>query len=255
VLVVFDIDGTLTKTDGLDADLYLQALHETHGIRLADDDWQACRSISDRGIAEEVLARRFGRPARVDELRRLHDRFVTLLGAALPRADRLQVPGAGAILDRLRAAGHMVAVATGCWYAAAVLKLARAAIATDGVPLASSDDHPAREEILALAVARAGAVLRRDRIVYVGDGPWDVAATRSLGIPFVGIDYADRHRLVALGVATVLRDFSDPEAFLDAVTRAEPPPPPGRRRGPTTAPPAAGPGGRARRRAGRPRPR
>jgi phosphoglycolate phosphatase-like HAD superfamily hydrolase len=226
VLIVFDVDGTLTRTGALDRAAYTRALAETLGIVMSAEDWDACHTITDRGVAEEMLERRHGRRPDTETLRPLHDRFLTLLEEVLPEGETLQVPGAAALLARLRVERHTVAIATGCWEACARLKLGRARVPVDGIPLAACDHHPTREAILELAVTRAGGAAAHERIVYVGDAPWDVEATRRLGLPLVGVDHAARGRLAGLGVSTVLRDFTDADAFLHAVAAAVPPAPP-----------------------------
>src|SRR3989442_4558808 len=105
MLVLFGLDGTLVKTDGIDWRLYIQAFADAYGLEGRLDEGRACRRITDRGLAEELLARRLHLPVVAADLRPLHTRFLTLLHAALPApSDPLQVPGAATILHRIR--GH-----------------------------------------------------------------------------------------------------------------------------------------------------
>jgi phosphoglycolate phosphatase-like HAD superfamily hydrolase len=54
--------------------------------------------------------------------------------------------------------------------------------------------------------------------VYVGDGVWDARASRSVGIPFIGIGTGSRAtRLFAEGAVYVFPDFSDADTFLKSV--------------------------------------
>src|SRR5436309_12918512 len=110
MLVLFDLDGTLLKTDGIDWRFYIQAFADVYDMEVRLAECRACRRITDRGVAEELLERRLGRSVVAEDVRPLHERFVALLHAALPPpSDALQVPGAAAILDRLRGDGHTVA--------------------------------------------------------------------------------------------------------------------------------------------------
>src|SRR5262245_4510532 len=129
--------------------------------------------------------------------------------------------GASAMLARLRADGHAVAFATGCWEASAHLKLSRSLIEVADCAVVACDDEPDRVAILRSAMKRVA--LDGGRVVYVGDGPWDVQAAKSLQLPFVGIDHDKRGRLRGLGVGSVLLDFRDYGAFLGALVRALPP--------------------------------
>ena len=219
MLVVFDIDGTLTRTYDLDGALYARAFAETFGQPLPSLEWTTYRHVTDRGIAEEALAR-LGLRASSGDVERFSRRFIESLDRALrPDAER-QVAGAAAILDRLRLEGHTVAFATGAWAASARLKLSRSFIEIDRAVLATCDDEPDRLAILASAIERSSKARRPDRVVYVGDGPWDAAAARALGIPFIGIDHDVTGRLGSGAEPTVLRDFSDADAFLRAALRA-----------------------------------
>lgn len=221
MLVVFDIDGTLTRTSDVDAALYAQAFLDTFGLPLPTLDWTAYSHATDRGIAEEAL-RRAGRAASRASLDDIRAASIESLDRALTADPSHQVPGASAMLARLREDGHTVAFATGCWEASARLKLTRSFIEVRDCCLVACDSEPDRVAILRSAMRHAAP---RERVLYVGDGPWDVQAARRLQLPFIGIDHDDSGRLRGHGVGNVLvlRDFHDYEAFLGAVARAMPP--------------------------------
>ena len=208
-VVVFDVDGTLTRTNDLDGRCYAQALEERLGAPI-DSDWAGYRHATDPGIFIEAFERRLGRPPDDGELAAFRDRFLSLLRG---RDAVFEVPGAAALIRTLRRTrGILLAIATGAWRESAAWKLRCAGIPTEGIPMASGDDSPSREEIIRLAVRRAGGDL--ERTVYVGDAPWDVAAARRLGIPLVAVA-ADRDPVVlrGLGAPHVLGDFSRVEEF------------------------------------------
>ena len=216
MLVIFDVDGTLTRTFDIDASLYARAFRDTFGVPLPTLDWTAYRYATDRGIAEGALRRAGPRGAgrSLEEMRR---RFIEMLDEALPSDAGRQVAGAGTILDRLRQHGHAIAIATGCWEASARLKLARSFIEVGDCPVVGCDDEADRGAILRSAMKRATP--DEGPVVYVGDGRWDVQAARCLQLGFVGIDHDDSGRLRRLGVGTVRRDFRDYRAFLGALAR------------------------------------
>jgi beta-phosphoglucomutase-like phosphatase (HAD superfamily) len=234
VRVVFDIDGTLTRSMDVDAAAYVRAFREVHGVDASG--WARGAHPTDQGIALELLRRAFGRPPLPAEIAALRNRFLELLAASLPRGPELQMPGAGALLRRLRADGHAVALATGSWRASAELKLRAAALPVADLPLVTSDEHVEREAILRDAVARLGG-----KAVYVGDAAWDARAAAAVGIPFVGVGAAAFARL---------RDLRDPEEAVRVLRAAvaepaaparaagRPPPVPGAA---LRSPPAAAP--------------
>jgi len=222
VLVIFDVDGTLTRTNGLDAQLFARAFTDTFGEPLPTTDWTEYRAVSDRGIAEEAALRVLGRRATAAEIHAMRDRFLVMLEETLGRwSSPLEVPGASAILAALREEGRTVALATGCWEASARAKLAAARVDIRGLPLVACDDEPERERILSLAIELAGAAIGRDAIVYVGDAPWDVTAARRVGIGFVGVDADKSGLLTKAGAFDVLRDFEDGKTVLAALARAQ----------------------------------
>jgi phosphoglycolate phosphatase-like HAD superfamily hydrolase len=172
VRIVFDVDGTLLQSNAVDAALYARAFAETFGVPLPTTNWAEYTNATDRGIAEEAVARLSLPTERIDELRH---RFVALLDAV----EHIEpTAGATALLATLRARGSPVAIATGGWGAAARRKLCAAGLDVRGLPLVGSDDDPRRERILAAALACLGG---SGRAFYVGDGPWDLAASTALG--------------------------------------------------------------------------
>jgi FMN phosphatase YigB (HAD superfamily) len=80
---------------------------------------------------------------------------------------------------------HRVAYATGGWGASALLKLSLAGFPVNDVPLASSDDHHERPQILLRALRQLNGAF--DTITYYGDGHWDAVAAKELGWNFVAV--------------------------------------------------------------------
>lgn len=219
-LVIFDIDGTLTRTAEVDEVCYVRAFEEELGWTGISTDWAGYPSCTDEAIALEIFARHGGRPPRDGEIDRVRRRFLSLLEAALAEDTFTEIPGAGEALRRLRSDPcFRVALATGAWESSARLKLRTAGLEVDGIPFASSDDHPHREEIVRRAIARAEAGNGPfESIVSVGDGVWDVRTARALGIGFVGIGSGERaERLRREGAERVFEDFRDWEAFVEGL--------------------------------------
>lgn len=219
-LVVFDIDGTLTRTDVVDEVCYVRAFEEELGWTGINTDWAGYPSCTDTAIALEIFARHGGRSPRDGEMERVRRRFLSLLEAALAADTFTEIPGAGEALRRLRNDPRFrVALATGAWEASALLKLRTAGLEVDGIPFVSSDDHPHREEIVRRAIAKAEAGNGPfESIVSVGDGVWDVRTARALGIGFVGIGSGERaERLRREGAERVFEDFRDWGAFMEGL--------------------------------------
>lgn len=233
-LAIFDVDGTLTQTRRVDAECFVRAFAEELGITLSDN-WADYASPTDSGITQQVYEERFGRRPADEELARLQRRFLALLSEAFARSSEScsAVDGAAAALKRLaQPADWRIAIATGGWRASALLKLRTARLDVTDVPAAFADDDVSRDAIVRTAVARAAAHHGNatfDRIVYIGDGIWDVHTAARLQLPFLGVGNQRRAaRLRQAGAGRVIEDFVDFERFLEALQAAAIPggPPP-----------------------------
>ena len=219
-LVIFDIDGTLLHSMGVDTKCYAKAVSEQLGGQISTD-WDDYLETTDSGILSELLDRR-GVPTsrRPGVENAVRERFVELLRQAFssdPECCR-QVAGAGALLQRLREfADVRVAIATGGWSASAKLKLDHAGIPIVGIPFATADEAHKREQILRAALERtsAGGRITFDEVIYVGDGMWDIDAAAALNFKFVGIACEGGRELLAHAKSGLILDhFLDQDKFL-----------------------------------------
>lgn len=228
-LAIFDVDGTLLDNMECEDACYSAALREMLGLPWLDTDWSRYEHVSDAAIAVEAFRRQFGSEPTTEQLDATISRFVRLLGDA-HRADPeaiVPVPGALELLESLHTWGWAVALATGAWRRAAELKLSGGRIAYADLPLATSEDGPARAQIVTTARSRAErlhAIDRFERVVCIGDGVWDVRTARALDLPFVGVGSGVRaERLAAAGATFVVADFLDIERTITAFETATSP--------------------------------
>ena len=216
MLVVFDVDGTLTLTSEINRDAFAQAFEDAFGRPLPapiSPGWAGYPRVSASGALLDAAQRALGREPHPDEVEAVRERFMEHLMTLLyTRKAPLEVPGAIEALRRLRLGGHHVALASGDWWAGAEVKLERAGFEVDDLPAASADDAPERDAIIEAAIGRAGGRGAHPHVVYVGDGPWDVTAARQAGLAVLGVDPRGTRRLDPLGVE-VIPDFSDYFAF------------------------------------------
>lgn len=228
-LAIFDIDGTLTHSNEIDHRCFTQAFADEFGIVTNFAEWQDCPHITDSGLTHFILSRHFSREPLPTEFARIEQRFMQLLTEAVrEEPDALPpISGASTTLDRLqREANWQIAIATGCWSASARFKLRHAQINFDGIPTATADVHHAREAILSDALLQAESFYQTvfDRVVYIGDGLWDVRTTRNLNWPFVGVGGARRaETLRNAGASHIIPDFNDYTALLDSLREAQVP--------------------------------
>ena len=183
---VFDLDGTLVDSDGFDAELYATAVREVVGDDVEiDRSWQTYRQVTDAGVLAQILEElHVADGERVAA--RVRERFGSMVRGYLARGGACPaVPGAAEALEALRRRGCNVGIATGGWGHTARMKLERAGILIDGLAMASSDDSSNRVQIMKRCLDRLGG--DPARTVYVGDGPWDLDASRKTGWAFIGV--------------------------------------------------------------------
>jgi phosphoglycolate phosphatase-like HAD superfamily hydrolase len=227
-LAIFDVDGTLTDTTGVDDECYRDAVASVLAVAPESIDWSRAAHVTDAGILDCLWSEhREGEPT-LSEVARTRSELVHRLNAALKRDPSrfASIAGAEPALKSLVRSGWRVAVATGGWGPSARLKLAAARVEIDDAVLACADDAVSRVEIVELARRRAEIVhgCRFDRVVSIGDAPWDVATADALELPFVGIAVGVRaEQLKQLGAGTVLPDFRDLGAVAHALETARPP--------------------------------
>lgn len=221
-IVIFDVDGTLSRTSEVDDDCWLEAARSVLGVESMSTDWSTYSHSTDEAIATDLIRDRTELPRDTATVHAVRDDFAARIAEALSRDPRLfqPVPGAVEVFGLLRSAGWVPAIATGGWRRTAEMKLRAAGVPFEGVPAAHADDAHPREEIVGISATRAVPAGSGpfDRAAYVGDGIWDVRAAARLGIGFIGIGEGEAaRRLREEGAGTVLPDFGDPQAFLDAV--------------------------------------
>ena len=219
-LVVFDIDGTLTETTQVDDQCFVQSFVDELEITDLDTNWSQYPTVCDSGITQHIFRTHLGRMPSAIEIVRLQRRFVSLLEHAYEREPQFftEVPGAGAAVQSLRQhPDWAVAIATGGWQVSALFKLNKAGIRVEGLPAAFADHGVTREVILAAAMVMARHTYQQQhfaRIVYIGDGVWDVRTARRLNLDFVGVAKGEREAaLRAEGARAIMRDFKDFDQF------------------------------------------
>jgi phosphoglycolate phosphatase-like HAD superfamily hydrolase len=225
-LVVFDLDGTLTRTVAVDGECYLRAFADALGVKDVDDAWSEYEHVTDLGVMHAVFQSRFGRAPVPTEVDAFVDCFVGLLrGRYESAADAFgEIPGATAFLARLRHAGWAVAMATGGWERSARFKIGAAHLGAGHLPAAFAEDGPARHDIVQAAIARAKTYYREPafhRIVLVGDAIWDLRCAQTLGLPFVAVAHPDHaRRFGELGASHVIEHFIDQDACVRCLEEA-----------------------------------
>jgi phosphoglycolate phosphatase len=224
LLVLWDVDYTLVDSDGLGTRLYEATFSEMFGRDLSAVAPKAGRT--DRSIVAETLAMAgIAAPrAQVDDFLAVLARRVAAMDGSAPPGVRA-LPGAGAAIAALAAAGARQSVLTGNIRPLAVLKLGLAGLG-EHLDLdigAYGDVHEVRAELVPVARQGAreayGTDFRGLSTVLVGDTPLDVAAALAAGARAVGVATGSfpAAELAAAGAHAVLPGLTDTARVLAAV--------------------------------------
>lgn len=205
--IVFDLDGTLIDT----APDLVESLNHTIAARdLAPVSYEDLTHLVGQG-ARVMIQRAFalrGAPLADEEIPALLDRFIDHYQAGMPGKSRLY-PGLIAALDRLKAAGYVLAICTNKMERLAVPLIERLALADYFSAIAGGDTFAFRKpdpaHILA-TVERAGG--KPDKVLMIGDSINDILAARNGNIPSIAVPFGYSDVPVeSLGASHVMTHF------------------------------------------------
>jgi phosphoglycolate phosphatase-like HAD superfamily hydrolase len=192
-LVMLDIDGTLTLSYEYDRKIFRLAIAEVLGCEPEEIDLDNYVNTTSLGVTQEAFQRITERSPETEEIEEVKRRVLSRLKKMYHESPEIfnEVPGASSFLERLRTFGGIgIAIATGAWLNEALFKLQASGLAVDGIPIATSDVHMDRKRIMEIAAEKAKryyACNEFEHIIYLGDGPWDMLVSRTLGYGFIGI--------------------------------------------------------------------
>lgn len=217
-VIIFDLDGTLMPTQWVDNVCFWQAVHDVLGGAPEPVDLHVFEHVTDTGVLNEWLMKVRGQPPLGPEVRAVRQRFLDLTRRqAKVRPQQFRpTPGIKDLIDDLLKEGlTALGVATGGWGNTARFKLEFSGLDRYQLPLASSEDAVSRTGIMRKALQRTlsrwpGQVSNfpESRVVYFGDGCWDLEASRQLGWRFIGIATGENaNTLSKAGAERVIPDF------------------------------------------------
>ena len=215
-ILMFDIDGTLSTSQGAGTQGLTRTFRELYGIENALEGMNFA-GRSDSWIVTTALARQ-GRDCSADELLRFIDHYVPHLGQAVGERNSRLCPGVLPLLDALTNENVTLGLGTGNFRRAAEAKLAPLGVWNYFIDGGFGDDHPDRTELLAAGLER----LRRHSndgadVVVIGDTGHDIEAGHAIGAKVVAVKtgYAQPGELDDADV--LLDDLSDLDRSLAAI--------------------------------------
>ena len=180
--VLLDIDGTLVDSNDVHARAWVEALAEA-GFEVP---FARVRPLIGKG-GDKLMPEVTGLAGDDPRLAALGKRRTQLLLERHVREIRA-LPGARALLERLKALDYVVAIATSA-NEDELGAILRAGGVEDLFDARTSSDDAERSkpdpDIVAAAVERAG--VPADACVMIGDTPYDVSAARKAGVDIIGV--------------------------------------------------------------------
>jgi phosphoglycolate phosphatase len=218
-LILWDIDGTLIRAGSIARDAFARAVERAMGRAIGAHSVQMS-GRTDPLIAAEILRVSGGDAELVPTVLGHLEAELADAAVALREGGRV-LPGVVDVLSRLAGVDGLVqSVLTGNTAANAAVKLAAFGLDRwiDASVGAFGSDHPERNELVPVALARAR--FSPDDAWVVGDTPHDLACARAGGVRclLVGTGRMGFDELAALDADCVLPDLSDVDAVVELLT-------------------------------------
>ena len=185
-LAIFDVDGTLTETNEVDTQCFVEAFADSHQITEIDTNWTRYKHATDSAVASEIVSEKLNREPNEKDYFLFKASFVTRLKKCLDETQTLfsEIPNARLMLQKIeKEKDWALAIATGCFYESAKLKLEAAGINIEKFPFGTADDAMSREDILQRAIENSAKHYGQagfEKIVSIGDAVWDVRTANNL---------------------------------------------------------------------------
>ncbi|HJR66961.1 MAG TPA: HAD hydrolase-like protein [Gemmatimonadaceae bacterium] len=226
-LVLFDIDGTILKSNGAGRRAMLTALREVFGTPGPED--HRYDGKTDPQIVREVMRLEGHHDAHIDErMDVLMSLYLSRLEHELQHVDTLVHPGIFELLATLEGRKDTVlGLLTGNLREGAYAKLRAAGIDPDLFRVgAFGSDHEHRPELPAVAKRRAkdelGVDVEGEELVVIGDTPADIECGRSLGVRAIGVATGAYtvEELLRCGAYAAFETLADTDRVVSAIVDA-----------------------------------
>jgi HAD superfamily hydrolase (TIGR01509 family) len=211
--LIFDLDGTLVDTVYPHVYAWQRAFAE---VGMPIDAWRVHRKIGmSGGLFTRAVGREIGRPLSPDEAEALQHRHGEIFRELEPT--RRALPGASALLGRLRADGVPHGIATSGRRPEIDASLEALGVPDDTVVVPRGEVSRAKPEpdLFEECARRIG--VHPDDCYVIGDAVWDLLAARRAHMLSVGLltgGYGE-DELIRAGAFRVYRDTSELDGSLD----------------------------------------
>lgn len=212
MLLIFDIDGTLCDTKDIGDNCFIELFEQKYQCNLGNIEWERFPNVTDKGLFCDVYQMQFGIVPTIEiieDFKKVYCQEITKL--ADNQADKFKVvKGANEFLAACKEKNLPIAIATGAWRDVALLKMQTAGLHFENIVLASSDDDFRRTGIVETAIENVKIQHQKtgfEKIVYFGDGLWDLKCCQDLDIHFIGVDIDGNQKLHKAGTPFIVEHF------------------------------------------------
>ncbi len=218
--VIFDVDGTLVDSNEYHAKAFDEAFREFgHNV-----DMRTIRPLIGMG-GEKLIPRALGRPCTEKEIEAIGDcKSRLFMKKHLPYVRAF--PKVVELVQWLKSwnLGLAVATSAGKEELAALMKVAAVEKYFDGITTADdAEESKPAPDIVKAAIAKLGE--DEDRLVMIGDTPYDIEAATRAGIRCIGVrsgGWSDTSLTGASAIYDGVWDLYDTIEKVDATTLAPP---------------------------------
>lgn len=216
-VLLFDIDGTLVRTNGAGKAAMEGALRDAFGVENILDV-VPYSGRTDPAIGHDLL-RVHGLPVTPENLQRLTSEYLQRLPAALDRFGGIVLPGVRELIGELQRRDEVrLGLLTGNVIAGATIKLSFFNLWSSFAFGGFGDGRVHRDDVAreALMQAKQHGPVTLDRCWVIGDSPHDVSCTRAIGAKVLAVatGWHSLDELAKCNPDHATPDLSDTDALL-----------------------------------------
>lgn len=197
ILLIFDIDGTLTDTVTMYHEIFNETLSEL-GFNNYNRNFNEYKHHTDSFVVNEINRNQS------EKRKSIIDDFEHLIYSKIKNRKIIEIEGAKKLIDSLSKSENLtICYATGSVKLTAQYKLQKIGVDFSEYQLNCSNHLEERENILLEAIEKAKnykKLTHFDQIISVGDGIWDLITAKNLNIEFIGIGLKNKNILLENGM-------------------------------------------------------
>ena len=190
-LLLFDIDGTLLRTNGAGTRAVRRAFERVHGLDIAIEAIDFAGK-TDPLILKEIYQNELDREHSQEEAREIYRHYIFYLREEIKTAEVTVMPGVRELLNTLSGRDDLaLGVATGNIEEGAYIKLSKVNLETHFSFGGFGSDSEIREELVRRAIDRAHTHIDHtdgfEQTYVIGDTPFDINHGRAAGALTVAV--------------------------------------------------------------------